>query len=50
MAASAFAAVTQSYDNKVTDEFVHPTVVVDGSGTRVAVVSLRTLIFYLPCR
>lgn len=47
MAASAAAAVNQSYDSKITDEFVLPTVVVDDKGDPVATVEPRdTVIFY----
>lgn len=47
MAASAAAAVTQSYDSKITDEFVLPTVVVDDKGEPTAKVQPGdTIIFY----
>lgn len=47
MATSASAAVTQSYDNKVTDEFVVPAVIVEDNGKPVAVVgSGDVIIFY----
>ena len=46
MAASAVAAVTQSYEEKVTDEFVVPTVVVDGQGNPVAVVEPGDVIIF----
>jgi len=46
MAASAAAAVTQSYDSKVTDEFVLPTVVVDGKGDPTVMVGPGDVIIF----
>lgn len=47
MAASAAAAVTQSYEDRVTDEFVVPSVVVDEAGEPVGVIKPGdAIIFY----
>ncbi|HHX95059.1 MAG TPA: 2,3-bisphosphoglycerate-independent phosphoglycerate mutase [Clostridia bacterium] len=46
MAATASAAVTQSYEEKVTDEFVRPTVVVDEAGNPTAVVEPEDVIIF----